>query len=337
MNIKVSNWDGPNKRRERSRKRNYVLQEQRTGFIPSDPIVLSFAGALAPLEKALVNRGITKSEHIITVQSCQRIGGHEGDPILRKLIKTRDEHLPGMYIWPHSFHSFTTGYAGDKILVPAFTTHQRILPKWYTSPTFRQEMYRFMNKPPVPFDVLDIDFCGIFSEANGNDVVRLMHNRALADRGLLFVNHQKGRENPGGGLKLFDFLKDYFRVCEHFDVDSLEDREGNRPDFDSNDGLTWYFIRYVLVPIFYVCEAFNAGYQLRTERLVEYRDRNPDSQAGVVMLQWYFTFERLPSFWLQEGGSIVKFSEAFTRDRERLEKHLDFIAHERYPYISAID
>lgn len=196
-------------------------------------------------------------------------------------------------------------------------------------------MERFLKKKSVPFNVLDIDFCGIFSQVNGGDVAQLMHNGMLANKGLLFVNHLKGRDGRSG--KLFEFLNNYFRYCHHFDVNGLVDEGGNTMDFDSEDPLSFWFTRYVLVPVYYVCEAFDAGYRLEVERLLEYRDTNPDTGAGAVMLQWYFRFRRLRSYGLQMGGDIAEFAKALSKDREHLRDRLDIITREAYPYTETID
>lgn len=329
---KISLWNGTNKRRARSRKLAAVLRDQRSRLLPPNPQVLSFAGTQAHFERALVSRGATLPENITTIQQA---GGKEGEEVLRRLLRVKDQHLPGMYVWPHTFHSFSSGCKKDRILTPPFVPKRWNPPKWYRAPTFRREMERFLDKKPTPFSVLDIDFCGVFSQTNGGDVVQLMRNGMLADKGLLFVNHQKGRDGRSG--KLFEFLREYFRYCRHFDVNGLSDRDGGAMDFDSEDPLSFWFTRYVLVPVYYVCEAFEAGYRLEVERLVEYRDTNPDSGAGVVMLQWYFRFGRLRSYKLRTGGDIAEPSAALTRDRQRLQQHLEIIAREAYPYTETID
>lgn len=329
---KVTRWDGPNKRRARARKINLVARAQKCGFLPRHPQALTFAGAKAHFERGLIRRGIIRPEDIITIQTCRNIGNHKTDAILKKLISLRNKELPGMMIWPYDFSSFSEGYEADGVTIPAFVGSP---PAWFKSPTFRREMHAFLEHKPRRFDVIDADICGTFSEANGGDIVRLMQNGRLADRGLLFINHMKGRDGRFG--KLFQFLREYLHFCPYFDVDSLEDDYGDRVDLKTEDPLSFWFVRYVLVPIYYTCEAFAAGYLLNVERLVEYRDRNPSTRAGVNMLQWYFSFERLASSKLAKGISISRYSKALSADKEALDEALDLIARAAYPYTESID
>lgn len=332
---KTLNWDGPNKRRARARKVAIVARGQKSGFLPAKSNVLSFAGARAHFEKGLVGRRLTSPRRITTVQTSQKHGTLDGDKILRKLIKVRNDSLQGMNIWPYSFKSFSEGYTDDKVYLPTYTVRGGNKPSWLRTPTFYKEMERFLDKEPEKFHVLDIDICGIFSQANGLDIVRLMENDALADRGVLFINHQKGRDGRGG--RLFAFLRDYFHNCELFDIDSVLDDEGYSVDLNHEDDVSWWLLRYRLVPIFYVLEAYKAGYQLEVDKLVEYRDRNKKSRVGVTMLQWYFRFRKLSSVALQEKRNMAAFVRAHDRERELLRYQLDLLADESYSYESIID
>ena len=332
---KTERWDGPNKRKARSRKVSIVAKEVRSGFLPKKPRVLSFAGASAHFERGLFSRNLTTPENITTIQTSQKMGVIDGGKVLRKLIKVRDEFLPGMKIWPHTFRSFTEGYTEDKIYTPAYVTRGGTKPAWLRTPTFRREMDEFMETEPEPFDVLDIDICGTFSEATGSDITRLMEKGALGERGVLFINHLKGRDNPGG--KLFEFLRDYFHECELFDVDSVVDEDGCSVDLNCADETSWWLVRYRLVPIYYVIEAYKAGYDLRVERLVEYRDRNKKTKCGVNMLQWYFNFRKLESPELLEAGKMAEYGRVCDIERYNLHFELEALAEESYEYDQLLD
>lgn len=312
---KIAKWDGPNKRSSRFQKLAVIRDLKEEGFIPESPKCLTFAGSQARFEKHLVNRSITPANKITTVQTSTRIGGHNGDPVLRKLLKLKssEKKLAKMRVWPASFSLLSENSRGTKIKIPVIKSTK---PKWYRMTSFRKEMQRFKHERPGPFDVLDIDICGVFSEKTGYDITRLFENGSTADCGVLFVNHQKGRDGRFG--KLFDFLRRYYNACPYFDVDGFEDEEGNRINLKEENELSFYFTRYVLVPMFYVIELFKAGYQAHVERLFEYRDRNPASQAGVCMLQWFLLFWR-------------------GNDKEKLDEQLEYISQEAYRYIQAID
>ena len=325
---KLLRWDGPNKKRARSLKLSLIRREQSSGFLPELPAALTFAGPRAHFERGLAGRRYVRPEDIITIQ---RSGARDKE-IIRNLLKVRNASLPGMRIWPHTFHSFSEGLSAGRLYTPSFTGRA---PAWHRSPKLRQEMESFVGLRPKRFSILDIDICGVFSQATGEDVSRLMTNGALDDQGLLFINHQKGRDGRAG--KLFSFLREYFRYCKYFDINSTISEDGDHIDLSSEDELSFWYCRYVLVPVYYTCQAFDSGYQLQIERLVEYRDRNPSSGGGVVMLQWYFRFQRLESYLKAERESLNGLAEAFGADRETLSHQLDIITREAYPYTSLLD
>lgn len=311
-------WPGKNKEKSRKHKRRWITIAQTLKFLSANPHALTFAGAPAIFERALVRQGITTPENIVTVQTYRQVGAHSGDPILRELIETRDEYLRHMYIWPYSFHSFLENCHLGKIHIPDIKS---TAPKWFRDPLFYREMKRFLRRAATPFSIIDLDFCGVFSHNKGLDITRMLAQNG-AERGLLFVNHQKGRDGNNG--RLFKFLREYFRHCPYFDIDNLTDKHGNQLNIDYEDTLSFSFVRYILTPVYHICEAFNAGYRLEVDELVEYRDSG--AHQGVVMLQWCFNFEKLKSPTLQ--GAV--FQNVFARERERLQEHLQFIREEAY-------
>ncbi len=308
---KVKTWGGRNKRLSRLLKLRAIRDAQQAYEISTYPLVLSFAGAQAHFEKCLINNGLARPENIITVQTCNRVGDHNGAEILGMLIKERDEHLPGMKIWPSSFESFVECYAEDEAKLPLFSKSS--VPRWRYTPNYYREIVKFRKLEARPFDILDIDICGIFSEDNASTIRKLMQNQKLARKGLLFINHQKGRDGRFGAL--FEFLRRYYTNHPFFNpTDIPAPEEAKDIDLYAPSAYSFDVARQILVPAYYVCEAYEAGYHLDVE-LFEYRDRNEDTNLGVNMLQWVFPFER--HYHTKE-------------DRERLEYTLDIIRNESY-------
>lgn len=330
---KTSLWDGEHKRVVRAAKVAAVVSAQRAQVLPGPAALktLSFAGARASFERALVQRGVSPATGITTIQTCNRVGGHEGADVLKSLLQVRRTELPGMRVWPYSFSSFVTGWQGEQPLLPRFSgPGQR--PRWYQNMAFRRAMEEFLDARPEPFHVLDIDICGGFSAQVGEDISTLLRNGMLARRGLLFINHQKGRDGRGG--RLFGFLRDFFARHRHlFDLAELQHPEtGEYIDFQHEDYLSYYLVRYVLVPIYYICQAYNYGYVLEVDRLFEYCDRNPETGAGVNMLQWFFRFNQSRRFQHKPGST--QFLDAVKLDTEATMAEIQLVASEGYPYFS---
>jgi hypothetical protein len=340
---KTSVWNGKNKAVIRALKIQEVKQAAQEGRLCKDPVALTLAGAKAHLEISMANQELVKSENIITIQSPLFPDKKVGSKVLRGLVKLRDESLPGMKIWPESFSSFCQGYTKGKVNIPAFAVNRNNPPAWYKSRIFKKEMYNFLDSEPKPLSVIDADLCGIFSEDNGTSITRLMQNGMTADSGLLFVNHQKGRDG-----KAIPFLNDYFHHEGLFDLHSLQDyyNEALTLTLEGKDKYEkkalFHTIRSSLVPIFYVIEAYKAGYRLEPVRLAEYRDRNmTTSCVGVNMLQWFFRFEKLDSKKLAEGGSFKAYTSGVKKikaeEKEMLEYQLDILAKEAYVYNNYVD
>lgn len=288
-----------------------IRDGQKEWDIPTRPVVLSFAGAMAHFEKNLVHNDLAASEDIVTIQTCNRVGEHDGAEILGLLIKERDRNLPGMKIWPSSFESFVDSYTGEVASIPLFSKSS--VPRWRYTPNYYREIVKFRNQPARPFDILDIDICGIFSEETASTISKLMKNQKLGEKGLMFINHQKGRDGRFGAL--FEFLKRYYTDNPYFDVNKIPvPEEAKDIDLFSSSAYSFDVARQILVPAYYVCEAYKAGYHLDIE-LFEYSDRNEVSNLGVNMLQWMFPFEK-------HNGTA--------EDKERLEYTLDVVQKECY-------
>jgi hypothetical protein len=339
---KTSSWNGKQKATIRALKVQEVKYASREKRIASEPTALTLAGAKAHFEISIANQKLVAPENIITVQSPLLPNKTVGSKVLRGLVKLRDESLPGMLIWPESFSSFCKGYNTPKITIPAFAANQSNQPAWYKSHIFRKEMHNFLDHTAKPLDIVDADLCGIFSEDNGTSITELMYNGALADSGLLFINHQKGRDG-----KCIPFLNQYFHHEGLFDLSSLQDYydEALTLTLEGKDkydkAAMFHAIRSILVPIFYVIEAFKAGYRLEPARLAEYRDRNAGSGVGVNMFQWFFRFEKLESRKLAEAhcfGSYATSIAGIRKDEEEtLRYQLDIIANEAYVYNNYVD
>jgi len=327
MQKKIEHWDGLNKRRTRQFKLSLVRHAVRSKFIFGDVKALTLAGAQAHFERGLVRQKTAKPSNIITVQTCRRHGSTDGLTILRSLIAHRNQYLKGMYIWPDTLERFVTGY--DRVRKKIYIGGHQL--RWQRSSTLRREMKRFNSLKAPAFNVLDIDFCGIFNRKNAGTVSRLIQ-KTVAGRGLLFVNHQKGRDGRFGTL--FDFIRDYF--CDApFDLFGIVDKYGERLDLQYNDSLTYDFIRRIAVPAYYVCEAYKHGYTLSVDRFIEYRDRNATSGAGVKMFQWCFRFVRHISPKYKQYAR--KYTQLVTNERAALEYNLNSIARETYPFAYLVD
>jgi len=309
---KMDKWDGEMKSFVRALKVQAVKNAQKSGLIDKDSAALTLAGAKAHFEIALSNKKIIKPENIITVQCPTKPDHKVGDKVLRNLLKVRDEQLPGMHVWPSTFDSFCQGYTKDRVYIPAVASSA---PAWHRSTTFRHEMHKFIDMDVKDISVADIDLCGIFSQNNADAAIRLMENNVLADTGVMFINHQKGRDG-----QCVPMLQEHFDYDPHFNLEEVRQYWGEAVTL-SLEGKTkeekqelFYLIRYRLVPIYYIVKAYQAGYCLELNRLVEYRDRNSDSGVGVNMLQWMFTFRKHESsrIGLDVTNGIGKFADYFT-------------------------
>jgi hypothetical protein len=338
--VKLSKWDGNNKAKVRALKIQSVKEAKKDGHLGNDEVAVTLAGSKAHFEISMANRRLVKPENIITIQSPIHPDLKTGSKTAKALVKLRDVELPGMRIWPSSFESFTEGYTKEGTRIPSFKAGSA--PAWYKSRILRKEMHDFIDAPAKKVCVADVDLCGIFSETSGTSTTRLMYNGVLGDAGVLFINHQKGRDG-----KCVPYLNEYFHHEGLFDLGSLQDYFGealtlttDNKDKYSKEAM-FYAIRYTLVPIYYIVEAFKAGYQLEPTRLVEYRDRNSDSGIGVNMLQWFFKFEKLESAKLAEGTSFATLGRDLKslrqKEMEILRYQLQVLTDEAYVYHDYVD
>lgn len=326
-NKKEITWNGLNKKRVRNSKLSLCSAAHKEGYLPKRAKVLSFAGAPAFFEKGLVQRNVAVPESIDTVQDCC-YKGEEGAHVLDELIKQRDRFLPGMRIWPSSFHNLVEAHKEEKVTSPSI--RGRAAPKWHLVERYRKEMNFFEDTKKNQYSILDIDICGIFSPENGSDIANVMYNGMLARRGFLFINHLKGRDYRNG--KIFDYLEEYFSFCPYFTPELIVDKETEiRFNFSSKDPFTFDCFRYVLVPIFYICEAFRAGYHLNVIKLLEYCDRNKNN-AGVNMLQWFFNFEKRKSEIRRLDRSSNAFKKLLYTELQQLKRSINYVCKMYYPW-----
>lgn len=308
---KIETWDGKNKIRVRLFKRfeveAFVAQEkERTKRF--SPHCLTFAGTLAKFERLLVDRKLVNPQNIVTIQTYERLGeNHSGREILDKLLETRQTYLPGMHVWPFNFNSFSQCYTSKKCLLPSDSKTAG-----WRHPPYYEVLARLTRAKPKRFSVLDLDFCGIFNESNSQSVVNVFNNGVMHDRGVAFITHQKGRDVRGG--KLFDVLHGYLKPCKLINFNTIP--FSGDPDKDT------YAARYILIPLYYMCKAYEAGHVMSLERLVEYRDKNSSSGLAVNMLQYFFRWRPVDSF-----------KEPFITMRTNLEE----VMNEQYNYNIWID
>jgi len=299
--LKVSTWAGRNKTRVRLLKLFEIkkLLKENPDYVDRDedwePHYLTFSGPHALLERMLVNQGLVPAENIVTIQTYRKLGQkHDGKELLAQLIKTQKKYLKGMNIWPHDFSTFSKCYTLDGVTKPS--DNKRAL--WSKSP-YKKYMERVLSSEPQKFSILDLDFCGIFNENNSNSVINLFNNKLLESTGVSFVTHQKGRDVRNG--KLFEILHDYLKKCPWVDFETI-------PKINDEKSMT-HVARYVLIPLYYMCKAYENNYVMELSRLVEYRDLGDDSSAAVNMLQYFFK-------WFE--ADVIK--DSYTHHRLNLEE-----------------
>lgn len=339
--VKLSKWDGNNKSKVRALKVQEVKNAKREGLLSKDSVAVTLAGSKAHFEISIANQKLIKAKNIVTIQCPRKPDPQTGTKIVRGLAKLRDEKLPGMSIWPGTFESFADRYTQEGTAVPAVALGKGNPPTWYKSTVCRREMTKFVDLPPRKISIADIDLCGIFSEVNGTSTTKLMTNGVLADDGVMFINHQKGRDG-----QCVDYLNEYFHTEGLFDLSSLRDYFGealtltlDRKDKYDKEAM-FHAIRYTLVPVYYIVEAFKAGYQLEVTRLVEYRDKNAGTGIGVNMLQWFFKFKKLESAKLTSGlsmSALTKLTGIRKREMETLRYQLQLLKDEAYVYCDYVD
>jgi len=280
---KLESWGGANKSRVRLFKKHDIQKFIRTDASLYDrqddwePHMVSFPGPRAVLERLLVNQEVLSSSNITAIQTYETMSRvHNGELFLKRLIRTRSDHLPKMRIWPYNFKMFSERYKLGGCSYPSNTTQA----KWCKAP-YKRFMDQVVTEPIERFSILDLDLCGIFSKKNADSVESLFKNRVIDPSGLLFVTHQKGRDVRGGAL--FDTLHGYLKECRFVDFDSI-------PHLNE-EGYETFVARYIMIPLYYMCKAYEYGYVLTMTRLIEYRDFGADAGNAVNMLQYFFKWE----------------------------------------------
>lgn len=304
LSPKLASWDGPNKARVRLYKKHEIQQlVSMNREADWEPKMLSFAGPTATLERLLVNHRLIKPNNITTIQTYERLSSiHHGEPLLRKLINTRKRHLGGMKIWPYNFQSFAKCYGPDGCIYPSRSKQA----KWSKKP-YKWFMDQVIKDAPEKFSVLDLDLCGIFSRKTADSIESLFKNDLLNPSGLMFVTHQKGRDVRSG--QLMDTLLGYLRTSDYLEEGTMDIL---LEEFDET-----YLARYILIPLYYMSKAFDHGYTLCTQRLIEYRDISAGSQNAVNMLQFFFRWKK--ATLMSDPNGAVKY-------------YLTKVLEDEYPY-----
>jgi hypothetical protein len=197
-----------------------------------------------------------------------------------------------MYIWPYNFESFTENYKLECCTKPEGKPRSK-----FNIPPYSKEMTSVVNRPATTFNILDLDYCGIFSSKNAGSIETLMKNKILDDRGLLFITHQKGRDVRGGNL--LNILNGYLQNNSLIDYDSIPFV------YDDEKEYRYYAARYIMIPAYYVSKAFDNGYLMKLERLIEYRDKNVGSGLAVNMLQFIFSWMKFDYITYDVAKSTV--------------------------------
>ena len=310
---KLESWGGANKSRVRLFKKHDITKFIRDDGFRYDrpdywkPHMVSFPGPKAVLERLLVNHDILPSNNITAIQTYETLSRvHNGRLFLNKLIKTRKKHLPSMRIWPYNFKRFSEKYKLDGCTYPSDSTQS----KWCKMP-YKRFMDQIVKEPTKKFSIMDLDLCGIFNKKNADTIENLFKNRIIEPSGLLFITHQKGRDVRGGTL--FDVLHTYLKKCSFLEFNSI-------PHLDKEDYAT-YVARYIMVPLYYMCKAYEYGYVVKMTRLIEYRDFGAGAGNAVNMLQYFFKWE--DADYITDADTQVR-------------TNLEYIMDDEYEYLSMV-
>lgn len=303
---KISTWEGKNKARIRLFKK-FDIEILASHEIT--PVCLTFAGATAKLERLITAHRLVKPSNIVTIQTYEKLSPtHNGREILDQLMEHSKQHaLRNMYVWPYNFKSFSECYLPSGCKYPSEFKEAE-----WSKPPLKELMDRIVKTKTKKFSVLDLDFCGIFNENNSDSVVNIFKNGIMEDGGVAFITHQKGRDVRGG--KLFDILHGYLKNHPYINFESI-------PHIHEKEYAT-HIARYILIPLFYTLKAYECGYVLNFNRLIEYRDKNEESGLAVNMLQYFFK-------WVK----AAEISEPYSRLKGCLENTMN----EQYDYLRWID
>jgi hypothetical protein len=310
--VKISNWDGVNKNKVRLYKLNKIRQlvcrNKDSKFYPK---MLTFPGTKAYLERLVVGEKLVSSSDITAIQTYEKMSeGHNGELLLKELIKLRNKELKGMPIWPYNFEAFTRCYTTTGCSKP-----EGAKKKFNTDKVISKEMNKVVGVKGR-YNVADLDYCGIFSAKNADSIENLMKNKVLDNKGVMFITHQKGRDARGGNL--INILHGYLKENPMVDWDCI-------PYIHEEDkGYQYYVARYFLIPLYYVCKAFDNGYILKFDRLIEYRDKAGSYGLAVNMLQLIFN-------WISFDETI------FEPAKKMVLREIETICREEYPYTNWVD
>lgn len=309
--LKIAAWDGVNKNRVRLTKLN-TIKKFVANYKDFTPYMLTFPGTTAHLEKMVTINNAVDPNNIVAIQTYETMSeGHRGEPLLKKLIKTRNDHLKGMYIWPFNFEAFSSLYKLSGLTKPEGSSRSK-----FNVHPFKREMDSLVKRPTTKFNILDLDYCGIFSKKNAGSVENLLKNGILDRKGVMFITHQKGRDVRGGNL--MNILNDYLMYNPMVDYDSIPNVH------EEEDSYRYYSARYIMIPMYYVLKAFDNGYTLTLNRLIEYRDKNSGSGLAVNMLQYIFS-------WVQYSPEDADFAKKNTL------LEVEKIRTEKYNYTNWVD
>ena len=251
--MKLFNWGGKNKELVRDFKVDLIMRHLKT--TGQDPLVLTFPGARALLEKKLISSGVNPNR----IVGIQRLRTAKDRQVVQKLIT--DVMMEGQFFLPMFIGEFRN--LPSALLHKSFP-HDRHLP-------MPCRLGAWCKDNPNPrFNVLELDFCGPFGPDVLSPVQELFRNKMVSDDTLLIVNHQKGRERP-------KLLEPYLRIEEK--------RLGLRPP---PVGIKGARFRYNYIPAFYHRSASLGGYSCFLHRVFEYRDKSDGSKRPVTMIQYVF-------------------------------------------------
>lgn len=276
---KKTHWDGHNKQLVRNRKVG-VLSEHRGLLAGNSGLCLTFPGSSPKFEEQLVSRGLVLPENIIGVQRDRFSNGVNNRALLTSLVDTivkNSKTLLGMRVIAGEF-----GDISRALLNPGLAA--KLLKKQHSCimcPEARitGQMVGDIVEGSKRFSIVDADVCCSFDPVFMKDLVSV--SPFLSDSGMLFITHQKGREQPSSQTVLQTAV-DY--VCA----------SGGAPGEPLFSFLSALEVqRLVGIPTCYSSAFFDTGIATSLQHIIEYRDLNPGSGRGSGMLQLVFSFRKL--------------------------------------------
>jgi hypothetical protein len=234
-------WNGPNKQRAREEKLALTTPSAESQSI-------SLPGSNPVFEKALIGRGMPRGE-IAGVQKAGIFRFYDGRVVLRELIKRMD--IPVFILDFVHLPEVLSNRVTQSLLVAY--EQSRKLPE-------KNSFGRWVRDREPHFDILDLDFCSPFRPEIAQAVINMFVVGAVAEEGVLFINHMKGMEKAG-----------------HLD------------DVGGKGGIR---TRYGAIPWYYIMHVRTTGYDLQPMKVVEYRDAVAKAHKSATMIQYLFRFKR---------------------------------------------